>query len=88
MAQKTGFTTFQCPITTYVVIWIVSLIITLATGISEFIILIPMFFALFFAIALRLHIARQENITEFGGCFGEFCCGLFCWYCSVTQSTY
>eukprot|EP00429_Kryptoperidinium_foliaceum_P092581 CAMPEP_0176184792 /NCGR_PEP_ID=MMETSP0121_2-20121125/1006_1 /TAXON_ID=160619 /ORGANISM="Kryptoperidinium foliaceum, Strain CCMP 1326" /LENGTH=74 /DNA_ID=CAMNT_0017523195 /DNA_START=381 /DNA_END=605 /DNA_ORIENTATION=+ len=44
-----------------------------------------MFFAFFFAIGLRIHLANRENIQDFGGCFGEFCCGFWCWYCSVTQ---
>jgi hypothetical protein len=51
-------------------------------------VLMPMFFAFFYAIALRMHVANRENITEFGGCFGEFCCGFWCWYCSIAQCTF
>ena len=86
VAQKTGFSSFRGPIITYSIVWIVSLILSLATGTNLFVILIPMFFAMIFAIALRVHIARKENITEFNGCLGECCCGFWCWYCSVAQS--
>lgn len=86
VGQKVGYSSFQCPIWTYVILWIIGLIVTLATGNSVFIVFIPMIFAFCFALGLRLHIANRENITEFGGCFGEFCCGFWCWYCSVSQS--
>jgi hypothetical protein len=69
-----------------VIIWVIGMIITLATGSVVWVVLMPMFFAFFYAIALRMHVANRENITEFGGCFGEFCCGFWCWYCSVAQS--
>jgi hypothetical protein len=86
VGQKVGYSSFQCPVWTYVVIWIVGFIITLATGAVEWVVLLPMFFAFFYAIGLRIHVANKENIQEFGGCFGEFCCGFWCWYCSVAQS--
>lgn len=85
IGQKVGYSSFQCPVWTYVVIWIVGFIVTLATGSALFVVLMPMFFAFFFAIGLRIHLANRDNIQDFGGCFGEFCCGFWCWYCSVTQ---
>ena len=84
VGQKVGFSTFQCPVWTYVIIWIIGMIITLATGSAVWVVLMPMFFAFFYAIALRMHVANRENITEFGGCFGEFCCGFWCWWRSRT----
>ena len=86
VGQKVGYSSFQCPVWTYVVIWIVGFIVSLATGSALFVVLMPMFFAFFFAIGLRIHLANRDNIQDFGGCFGEFCCGFWCWYCSVTQS--
>lgn len=46
----------------------------------------PMIFASLYAIGLRLHLARRDNITEMGP-VGEACTGFWCWYCSVAQST-
>jgi len=31
-----------------------------------------------------MHFVQRHNINEIG-LFGEFCCGVWCWYCSVSQ---
>eukprot|EP00286_Rhodomonas_abbreviata_P030126 CAMPEP_0181303492 /NCGR_PEP_ID=MMETSP1101-20121128/8591_1 /TAXON_ID=46948 /ORGANISM="Rhodomonas abbreviata, Strain Caron Lab Isolate" /LENGTH=213 /DNA_ID=CAMNT_0023409077 /DNA_START=376 /DNA_END=1017 /DNA_ORIENTATION=- len=85
MAQKIGYASFQCVIMTYVILWTICAIISLATANGIFVFLIPMIFALSFTISLRVHLAARDNITECGGCFGEFCVGFWCWYCSITQ---
>ena len=72
----------------FVVIWIVAFILTGIFGSAYFIVLMPLFFAFFFSIGLRLHIVNRDNLMDNGGCFGEFCCGFWCWYCSVAQSKF
>eukprot|EP01032_Pedospumella_encystans_P010231 gene10231-11975_t len=84
-AQKVGYSTFANPVGAFVVIWIVAFILTGIFGSAYFIVLMPLFFAFFFSIGLRLHIVNRDNLTDNGGCFGEFCCGFWCWYCSVAQ---
>jgi len=86
MSQKTGFAKFSTIIGAYAVIYLVSIIITAATG-STVIIWLPMIFAFLCQLALRLYVVRKENITECGSSplIGEFCCGIWCWYCSVAQ---
>mmetsp|Transcript_24508 Transcript_24508/g.40861 ORF Transcript_24508/g.40861 Transcript_24508/m.40861 type:complete len:211 (-) Transcript_24508:424-1056(-) len=84
MAKKTNYTSFECPVFTYITLWFIFFIITLITGSGVWVVLFPMFFVLFFAIALRLHIVRQDNITECGS-FAECCTGFWCFYCSITQ---
>ena len=89
MSQKTGFTSFQFAIWIFLFVWLVAIILQGVVG-AGFIVWLPLLFAFGYAIALRLHIVRRYNITECGdncfGCIGEFCCGFWCWYCSVVQS--
>lgn len=88
MAQKTGCASFTAVMWCFAGIWVFAFIIGLLFG-SAFIVVIPLVCAFLFALGLRLHVVRQQGITECGeGCInycGEFCCAFWCWYCSVTQ---
>ena len=87
VSQKTGFAKFSTIIGAYAVIYLISIIITAVTG-STVIIWLPMIFAFLCQLALRLYVVRKENIMDCGSSplIGEFCCGFWCWYCSVAQS--
>lgn len=85
MAQKTGLSNFSTVLWITVIVWFISLILTGLTGATMFIFLIPLLFSFVYSIVLRMHVVRTQNITECGT-FGEFCCGFWCWYCSVAQS--
>ncbi len=84
VSQKTGFISFKSALWAYLGFWIVALIGQAIFG-AAIILWLPMLFSFGFALALRLHIARRQNITECGE-VGECCCGFWCWYCSVAQS--
>mmetsp|Transcript_3330 Transcript_3330/g.4597 ORF Transcript_3330/g.4597 Transcript_3330/m.4597 type:complete len:218 (+) Transcript_3330:2-655(+) len=86
MAQKTGFAKFNMVIASYVVFYIVGIIIQAVTGIGA-VVWFPMIFSFVFQIALRLYIVRRDNISDCGSSpyIGEFCCGFWCWYCSIAQ---
>lgn len=85
MAQKTRLARFSTVIGAVAFFWVMGVILALATGSGLFILLLPLLFSFVASIVLRLHIVREENITELGP-LGEFCCGFWCWYCSVAQS--
>eukprot|EP01036_Dinobryon_divergens_P022293 gene22295-30536_t len=89
LSQKTGFVSFRAALGAYSIIFFISIIIQLAAGAGGIILWLPILFAFFFHIALRLHIVRQEDIRDCGAppcsLVGEFCCGFWCWYCSVAQ---
>ena len=63
------------------------MILNLIFPASGFVLWGPMLFAFVFAILLRIHIVQRDRIQECGSnpCVGEFCCGFWCWYCSVAQ---
>jgi uncharacterized membrane protein YjjP (DUF1212 family) len=73
----------------YAAICVVGFFVNIFVG-NDWIIWIPMIFASVYAMTLRVHIARKENINECGAnpACGECCVGFWCWYCSVTQSKY
>jgi hypothetical protein len=87
VAQKVGYSNFKSIMGAFIVFCIVGFIIQLAVG-GAWIVWIPLIFSFCFALGLRLFIVTKENITECGSspCFGEFCVGFWCWYCSVAQS--
>jgi len=87
VAQKTGYSSFGCSFGTYVTIFCIFSLIALIVGNLAVFIIPPLLFSLFFAMGLRVHIARVYNITECGSCqtIGEGCTGLFCFYCSIAQ---
>jgi hypothetical protein len=64
-------------------VYLLSIILQLVFG-GALITYLPMFFAIFFGIALRLHIVRRENIRS-NEC-GECCIGFWCLPCSTAQS--
>lgn len=85
MAQKTGLTGFRNVLWGFIACALTGFIITAVTG-SSWIVWIPMIFMFCMSLALRIHIAKKDQIQDCGGCFGEFCVGFWCWYCSVAQS--
>ncbi len=87
MAQKTGFASFRTIITTYAVVFVIAFFIQIFAG-NAVLLWLPLLVAFFQALFLRMHIVRRDNITECGNnpVIGEFCCGFWCWYCSVAQS--
>lgn len=85
MAQKTGLSNFNTVMWLTVTMWFIGFILTAFSGASIFILIIPMLFSFVYAIVLRMHVVKTQNITECGT-LGEFCCGFWCWYCSISQS--
>jgi len=87
VAQKTGFAKFNAVVGSYVLFFIIGIIIQAVTGVGG-VVWFPMIFSFVFQIALRLYIVRKDNISDCGSspCIGEFCCGFWCWYCSIAQS--
>jgi len=87
MAQKTGFGTFKNALIGYFICLLIGFFLSSATGNGGFLWILPAAFAFCYSISLRLYIARKDNINECGTnpCFGECCCGFWCWYCSVAQ---
>lgn len=88
VAQKTGYASFKTVLCTYFGFWIVALIIQILAG-GGVIVWLPLIVSSIFQICLRLYIVRKDNITECGAnpALGEFCCGFWCFYCSICQST-
>lgn len=89
MAQKTGCCKFTTVLWVSVGVWIVTFTLEVALN-RGFMIWLPIVYSLIFSIMLRLHIVKQNNITECGtypypAMLGECCCGFWCWYCSVAQ---
>jgi hypothetical protein len=85
MAQKTGCSTFRNVFIGWIACCIFGFILAVITGGGGFVYYIPMIYMFITAIVLRVHLARRDNITEHGGCFGECCVGFWCWSCSVAQ---
>ena len=84
VVQKLGLGSFTTTLWVFCAIWLVSLILQLVVGISA-ILWIPIIYAFFFALNLRMQVVRHYNITD-NGMLGECCIGFWCWYCSVAQS--
>ena len=89
MAEKVGMMKFKYSIMAYSAVWLLALIIQLATG-SSAVVYLPFMYVMGLAIALRLHIVKHHQITECStnpGCAscGECCWGFCCHCCSVCQ---
>lgn len=85
MAQKTGCSTFRNIAWGWLICGIVGFILALVLGSGNWIYIIPLIYMLITQIVLRIHIAKRDNITEMGGCFGECCVGFWCMSCSISQ---
>ena len=90
VSENTGGWKFQTILWIYTAICLASFILQLAVG-AAILFWLPLICAFFMALTLRLHITKTHSITECGStpgsaCLGEFCCGFWCWYCSVAQS--
>lgn len=93
MAEKTGFALFRTISLGYVLMWIITLAISLTSFENRYTVAwLPCLFMMCVNIGLRLHIVRTRQITECGspadGCgnlVGELCCGLWCLPCAVAQ---
>jgi len=89
ISEKVGFGKFNILICLYIAIYIIAIVVEVETGIGS-VVWLPFICVFLYAIALRLHIVKRDNITECGsdGCcnlFGECCCGFWCFCCSVAQ---
>eukprot|EP01031_Cornospumella_fuschlensis_P037663 gene37663-45752_t len=84
--KKVGYSTFKGVLAGFAVSCIIAFILQLVVG-AALIIWIPLLYSFTSALILRVHIAHRQNIHECGQnpCFGEFCTGFWCWYCSVAQ---
>jgi len=85
VSQRTGFTTFSFVVGMSMVIWLIAFIMNffIPAALTWF----PIICFWLFALVLRMHFVRQQNINDNQmGLFGEFCCGLWCGPCSVSQS--
>lgn len=89
VGQKTGYSNINAVLWAFVAFCILGFFLQIFFG-NVLIVWIPMAFAGIYAIGLRLHIVRRENITECGSnpILGECCVAFWCWYCSVAQSKY
>lgn len=85
MAQKTGCSSFRNIAWGWFICGIVGFILALILANGNWIIYIPAIYMCITAIVLRIHIAKRDNITEMGGCFGECCVGFWCMSCSIAQ---
>jgi hypothetical protein len=67
------------------VVWLIAFIMGFFIGWA--LIWFPIICFWLYALVLRMHFVRQQNINDNPmGLFGELCCGVWCWYCSVSQS--
>ena len=84
VAQKTGYCSFSSVFVSYVIIYIIALIISIISGspVVFFLIIIP---AWIFSIFLRFHVVSRYQIVNYGG-FTECLVAFFCCSCSVCQS--
>lgn len=88
MSEKSNFMSFNRVFWSYIAVWIISLILLAATKFS--VAWFPGFFALLFALGLRMHLVKKYNINECSPSspaneIGEGIIGFFCWPCSVAQ---
>ena len=88
VSEKTGFVSFSTILGAYAIVYLISIIVSASTG-SDMITWFPMIFAFLCHLALRIHIARKENILDCQSnpLLGECCMGFWCWHCSSAQST-
>lgn len=88
VSEKTGFVSFSTILGAYGIVYLISIIVSASTG-SVMITWFPMIFAFLCHLALRIHIAKKENILDCRSnpLLGECCMGFWCWYCSSAQST-
>lgn len=85
VSQRTGFATFNAVIYMTIIVWVVAFILNFFYAYAFYWFPIICFYV--FALLLRMHFVRHQNINDNPmGLFGEFCCGFWCWYCSVSQS--
>eukprot|EP01034_Spumella_vulgaris_P022431 gene22431-28556_t len=83
MSEKTAFASFNRVLSGYALIWFFAILGQLLIG-GGLLVWLPMLYALFYSVSLRLHIVRRYQINEIG-VVGEACTGYWCWYCSVAQ---
>mmetsp|Transcript_39117 Transcript_39117/g.28917 ORF Transcript_39117/g.28917 Transcript_39117/m.28917 type:complete len:222 (+) Transcript_39117:60-725(+) len=86
IGQKTGYSNMNAVLWAFFAFCVLGFFLQIFFG-SVLIVWIPMAFAGIYAIGLRLHIVRRENITDCGAnpVMGECCVAFWCWYCSVAQ---
>lgn len=89
IAEKVGCAKFNVLISMYIVIYIIAIIVQAVTG-QNTVVWLPAICASIFAICVRMHIVKKDNITECGtdsccNLFGECCCGFWCNCCSIAQ---
>eukprot|EP01038_Epipyxis_sp_PR26KG_P016117 gene16117-21905_t len=88
ISQKVGYAKFSGVIGAFSIVYIIGIIVSIATGNVNFFTWFPALFAFIFSIILRLQMVKLHNITECGTnnpyC-GEFCCAFWCMPCSIAQ---
>jgi hypothetical protein len=86
VGEKIGHSRFNTIISVYVALGTLAFFIQIFAG-SGIIIWLPLLFSFFYALSLRMYLVKRDNIaTDTSSLIAEFCCGFWCFPCSIAQS--